>query len=33
LRHWPAEQFAAFLKDETRRWTEVIRSSRIKVEQ
>ena len=28
-----AEQFAAFLKDETRRWTEVIRTSGIKVEQ
>jgi len=28
-----AEQLAAFLKDETRRWTEVIRSSGIKIEQ
>jgi tripartite-type tricarboxylate transporter receptor subunit TctC len=27
------EQFAAFLKDETRRWTEVIKSAGIKVEQ
>jgi tripartite-type tricarboxylate transporter receptor subunit TctC len=27
------EQFGAFFKDETRRWTEVIRSSGIKVEQ
>ena len=27
------EQFAAFLKDETRRWTEVIRSNGIRVEQ
>ncbi len=28
-----AEQFAAFLREETRRWTELIRASGIKVEQ
>jgi tripartite-type tricarboxylate transporter receptor subunit TctC len=28
-----ADEFAAFVRDETRRWTDVIRSAGIKIEQ